>query len=763
MSNNQLSKTYTYWELIEDYSIEIPIIQRDYVQGRKKEEKVRGNFLNAIYEKLENKQELHLDFIYGVIKNKKFIPLDGQQRLTTLFLLHYYLSLISKENKFENFQKHLRDKNNHIKFSYEVRDSSKEFCQQLIDKKVELVKDKFISKIIEDENWFFSKWKQDPTIASMLIMLDNIQNIFKQEDLYELLKTNIKFSFLNPEELKIKNSNELYIKMNSRGKPLNEFENFKSYFVSFLKDPEKIKFDNEWFDIFWKMKKDSLKTDNISENEIIIEKDIFGAYLNFFKNITAFYSKEFNNVDIFKFDYKIKIDEITKILDFLQTYKNNIVKELRPYEKFKINIFQDFISIDFSKADYEKRLRFYALIKFYIKIGEIKDNENLFKQWIRVCLNIINNSIYNNIKDFNRDVNLIDELIGDLNNNFYKALSTSIYLNSNQFKEEKIKAALIYANSNWEKNFIEAEKYLYLDGQIGFLIDFSKSKNNEFVIGDFIRYYDKFKKLWDYGNKETKKQTLIHRALTTFNDYLPKHKNSNKYTFCSFGIALREKNENWRNVFTKPSFHQLLDEIKSIDNIETKLKKIIDNYKFDCKDFKSYYINPKKDWSPIEYARNYQIEFKNENNIYLNQGGTSPISWGWYRVYEFYSIYLVELIKEKKINYKPFEDIKPYSSSDLTNSYPCIYLNNLQYKSHNFAIDIKFIDKNFSIEFFDRNCEIDKIDYDLKKILENNFNFCELKEKRYINNNYDLCTIDDLISFIENFCEEVVGLINDPI
>jgi len=315
MSNNQLSKTYTYWKLIEDHSIEIPIIQRDYVQGREGEKKVRSNFLNAIYEKLKNKEKLHLDFIYGVIKNNKFVPLDGQQRLTTLFLLHYYLSLISKENKFDDFQKHFKDENNHIKFSYEVRDSSKELCQQLIDKKIELEDGNFISKIIADENWFFSKWKQDPTIASMLIMLDNIQNIFKQEDLYELLKTNIEFSFLNPEELKIKNSNELYIKMNSRGKPLNEFENFKSYFVSFLGNDEKIKFDNEWFGIFWKMKKDSLKTDNISEYEIIIEKDIFGAYLNFFKNLTAFYSNEFNNVDIFKFDYKIKIKEIAKILD----------------------------------------------------------------------------------------------------------------------------------------------------------------------------------------------------------------------------------------------------------------------------------------------------------------------------------------------------------------------------------------------------------------------------------------------------------------
>ena len=75
--------------------IEIPIIQRDYAQGRKTKsvQRIRERFLNVLYDALTEKTDpVQLDFIYGSVVDKKFIPLDGQQRLTTLFLLHWYIA-----------------------------------------------------------------------------------------------------------------------------------------------------------------------------------------------------------------------------------------------------------------------------------------------------------------------------------------------------------------------------------------------------------------------------------------------------------------------------------------------------------------------------------------------------------------------------------------------------------------------------------------------------------------------------------------------
>ena len=96
-----------YIEVLKN-NVEIPIIQRDYAQGRTddKTSKIRKDFLdilfNFISNKLEGKSaEIELDFIYGFSDVKTdnkttFIPIDGQQRLTTLWLLYWFISV--KEN-----------------------------------------------------------------------------------------------------------------------------------------------------------------------------------------------------------------------------------------------------------------------------------------------------------------------------------------------------------------------------------------------------------------------------------------------------------------------------------------------------------------------------------------------------------------------------------------------------------------------------------------------------------------------------------------
>lgn len=76
-------------------NIEVPIIQRDYAQGRNQPEvnRIRARFLDALYTALTTPKPITLDFVYGEINDKKtLIPLDGQQRLTTLFLLHWYIA-----------------------------------------------------------------------------------------------------------------------------------------------------------------------------------------------------------------------------------------------------------------------------------------------------------------------------------------------------------------------------------------------------------------------------------------------------------------------------------------------------------------------------------------------------------------------------------------------------------------------------------------------------------------------------------------------
>ena len=71
---------------------------------------------------------INLDFIYGNItgsqEDKIFQPLDGQQRLTTLFLIHWY-AYAKEKSADETIRETLK------KFSYETRLSSRRFCKAL--------------------------------------------------------------------------------------------------------------------------------------------------------------------------------------------------------------------------------------------------------------------------------------------------------------------------------------------------------------------------------------------------------------------------------------------------------------------------------------------------------------------------------------------------------------------------------------------------------------------------------------------------------
>ena len=107
--------------------IEIPLIQRDYAQGRRgvKVDEIRETFLDVLYVALAgaNPQPVSLDFIYGEIDHGTLQPLDGQQRLTTLFLLHWYIA--ARAGVLDSSAPWTR-------FSYATRQSARRFCERLV-------------------------------------------------------------------------------------------------------------------------------------------------------------------------------------------------------------------------------------------------------------------------------------------------------------------------------------------------------------------------------------------------------------------------------------------------------------------------------------------------------------------------------------------------------------------------------------------------------------------------------------------------------
>ena len=303
----------SFWELLSECTkIEIPIIQRDYAQGRDNEKtnKIRNVFLDSLIKAIESENEsLELDFVYGDINNGIFHPLDGQQRLTTLYLLYWYFAY-----KTGNLS---GNKNNFKKFTYETRISSREFCNELIENGEKLGEGETLIEKITDASWFFMSWEKDPTIKAMLVMLNSIESKLNGKSQEELTKEWNKLISENPpitfhfKQLNdIGLTDDLYIKMNARGKALTDFENFKARFEKHIKENEFEKdlslteankeqwkeltektfshrIDTVWTDLFWKHRGD----DNLVDNEFV--KFIAGIAINSYaENQEIFKSKD---------------------------------------------------------------------------------------------------------------------------------------------------------------------------------------------------------------------------------------------------------------------------------------------------------------------------------------------------------------------------------------------------------------------------------------------------------------------------------------
>ena len=258
------TQAISFKALTQKYTIKIPRIQRDYAQGRENAQKIREKFVKDLFESLKNDKTLHLQFVYGSVKNgNDFIPLDGQQRLTTLYLLHWYIAM--QNNTTESYL---------ANFTYETRSSSREFCKalsentqkfyqamqealaQIQEKKKSKSNETILSTTIKDQAWFLPFWEQDPTIQSMLTMLDSIHTEASKYSLDTLTLERLDrltFSLIELRDFGL--DDELYIKMNARGAPLSEWENFKAAFEGFLgekfgEDCKEISqnLDNKWLE-----------------------------------------------------------------------------------------------------------------------------------------------------------------------------------------------------------------------------------------------------------------------------------------------------------------------------------------------------------------------------------------------------------------------------------------------------------------------------------------------------------------------------------
>ena len=586
-----MAETLTsFWDLLIHQPVVVPIIQRDYAQGREGQSTLRRRFLKSLFDALSAKDEasLILDFVYGANKNKKFQPIDGQQRLTTLWLLHWYVALKAGALKEEKVSETLS------KFSYETRVSSREFCEQLCRsdhfKDQEAINHQGIVQFITNQTWFYKGWFQDPTISGMLRMLgsskkksesaadqtnqplkaaDNLEDLLsKSTDFmgyWDELTSNscpIRFYYVSMNDYGL--YDDLYIKINARGKQLTSYENFKADLIGFiekqknndlnwkeLSDPHNglaQRMDSEWTDLFWKNRDEKHSIDEVYfaflnrffTNELILNsttKDKKDE--DEIESLTNYFPSPYLGLEPYRLHNSSHeaLNKLVRVMDnFISTLKkaenqNNLKKpneliEAWTGEKFEFIPDPQKGTTSFTLLD---QIQFFAICKYF---SEGQGDESSFKRWMRVVKNLIVG------KDLSgraviRSIDAVKSAIGSLqdlkSHTIYENLSGLDLLQpsksgdfrdwDSRLNEEILKAKQILDSNfeslrektlgeTWEEAIIRAEKYSFFEGSICFLF---QDENGDVNWNDFDKKW-----LWvqkHFKDEEWKSSDLKNSVL----------------------------------------------------------------------------------------------------------------------------------------------------------------------------------------------------------------------------------------------------------
>lgn len=487
----------------------VPSIQRDYAQGRltDKATKVRKDFVNQLKEYILSDKSHSLDFIYGSQEGNAFIPLDGQQRLTTLWLLHIYLACTATCNRKEDGACIYDCRNMH--FTYQTRNSSTRFCTEFLKAAFDVlthknlsakVKDKNAkgkerrikpSELIENESWWFISWKDDPTVSGMLTMLDEIDKEFFDisnqafESLFKNELIPIVFEFLPLEGFH--DIDDLYIKMNARGLPLTKFEIFKSKLIEEIENvlPKKekdfkAKIDGDWSDTLWKFRnQDERNIDTFLQRILTIVLANEGAVSSKSKlqddSLDCLFEAN-GKKTVFAYNWYqqqgISFNEelLTRVISNLYVLldERSPIKEdqLHGYDSYWFDIQRGVrrwildgkdVAEDKSMT-YTTRLRLFAFIKFRILVPGNDMSE--LTEWMRLIHNLSEASPINNSGDMANALRGVESLL-----NGYKAwrkqqleinLEAHVLLNDWVADSIGFKPVYFY-NDQWQEEVIKAQ------------------------------------------------------------------------------------------------------------------------------------------------------------------------------------------------------------------------------------------------------------------------------------------------------------------
>lgn len=408
---------------------------------------------------------------------------------------------------------------------YHVRQYADEFTQKLSDENILIDFSSSIPSVaVCDCSWFFEAWKHDPTVSGMLNTLDTIHELLKDKEIneeryWQLLENGaVTFYWLDLEEHQL--TDELYLKMNARGKQLSKFENFKASLVKRINDEQwesekkveetfSYKMDTTYTDLFWQYRGDQTVIDNEAMN--------FFAGMAMIAHALRDKSDHKRIEELYHYpllvtasDFSVgDFDLITEFLDLYSKPEDFYIDTPLWDKDFKADSGKTFFEV-FVKDNasvYRQRVFFYALTQLFIKVEDNVKRED----FIRVVRNIIENASIS-VETFAGAIKLMQELLKGSQDIYSYLSKTAIQSKfaSYQVEQEIDKAKRIVADSQWKEAIWEAEDHPMFKGDIGFLL--LETENN---LDLFKKRYEVAKEMFDENGVKGKyrENALLLRAL----------------------------------------------------------------------------------------------------------------------------------------------------------------------------------------------------------------------------------------------------------
>ena len=265
-----------------DTKIVIPDLQRDYCWGNNalttegQPRELVTDFVKNIVELFKDKERKNtLGLIYGYEQPHSHIQIcDGQQRLTTLFLLLGFINTQTNGefNQYIISEQEMND-DNEPHLQYAIRESTLYFLSDLARNAFVDKVTKLDAKAIKGSDWYFNEYEQDASIQSMIAALETINRFFESHIIndYSALGNFVldKLCVLYYDMETRYRGEETYVVINTTGEPLTATENIKPILLGNLSkelSDEQIKmYSKQWEqreDWFWKNRGDDKTADD---------------------------------------------------------------------------------------------------------------------------------------------------------------------------------------------------------------------------------------------------------------------------------------------------------------------------------------------------------------------------------------------------------------------------------------------------------------------------------------------------------------------